>query len=261
MPTRANYAGLPNRGGRFGWVGEKVFGLALLAVLWLSLAQPAAAQEVAWRGPTETITIGLTPDDVSHIEFFEPITNITVEDPEYADILVVEGYGNRAFRMRARLPKMATRAFLTGQSGNTYVLVITTDAPYQTFLRIVDGTKVDEIGRNLTKDFTYTDLIRAMAADKDVAGVLREAYVIPNWFKGAGLTFELSEVWQTNQLTGVVVLVQNDKNQPNEVNVPAINIPRTDEWGVLRFASMENLRLAPKGQPNDRGVLFLVFQR
>jgi hypothetical protein len=233
----------------------------LLASLVLGGATFVRADDLVWRSPSETLTIGLSPDDVSHIEFPEAITNITVEDPDYADILVVEGYGNRAFRMRSRLPKMATRAFLTGASGNTYVVIITTDVPYRTFLRIVDGTKLDELGRQATKEFGYMDLLRAMAMDKDIPGVLREPHVIPGWFKGAGLDFELSEVWQTAQLTGAVVYVQNEKPTPNEVNLPAINIPKTSEWGILRYATMENLRLAPKGQPNDRGVLFLVFNR
>lgn len=233
----------------------------LLAALLIVAAATAQADDITWRSPSETLTIGLSPDDVSHVEFPEAITNITVEDPDYADILVVEGYGNRAFRMRSRLPKMATRAFLTGESGNTYVVIITTDVPYRTFLRIVDGTKLDELGRQATKEFGYMDLLRAMALDKDIPGVLREPHVIPTWFKGAGLNFELSEVWQTAQLTGAVVYVQNEKPTPNEVNLPAINIPKTGEWGILRYATMENLRLAPRGQPNDRGVLFLVFNR
>lgn len=239
----------------------KVLTNFLLAALLVAAATIAQADDITWRSPSETLTLGLSPDDVSHVEFPEPIINITVEDADYADILVVEGYGNRAFRMRSRLPKMATRAFFTGESNNTYVVIITTDVPYRTFVRIVDGTKLDDLGRQATKDFDYMDMLRAMALDKDIPGVLREPHVIPSWFKGAGLNFELSEVWQTAQLTGAVVYVQNEKNTPNEVNLPAINIPKTGEWGVLRYATMENLRLAPQGQPNDRGVLFLIFNR
>lgn len=224
-------------------------------------ALPAQAETVQWRGPTHTLTIGLSEEDISHIEFPEKITNITVENPEYVDILVVEGYAGRAFRMRALQPKMATRIFFTGASGKTYIVVVTTDVPYRAFVQIVDGTRLNEIGKAVSSKFDATDLVRAMAMDKEVPGVLRETHVIPKWFKGSGLTFELSEVWQTPLFTGLVVHVQNEQSSANEVNLPAITIPRTDEWGVLRLASMENMRLTPKGSPGERGVMFLVFKR
>ncbi|MBI1308523.1 MAG: hypothetical protein GC129_01515 [Proteobacteria bacterium] len=231
--------------------------LALLALPFAALH----ADTLVWQGPTKTLTIGLTQDDVSHVEFPEPITNVTLEDPSYVDILVVDGYNNRAFRMRSLLPKMATRMFLTGQSGNTYIVVLTTDVPYRSFLQVVNGLELDQVKRNISKNFGPHDLIRSMAQDEDIPGVNRETYVIPNWFRGNGMMFDLAEVWQSPQLTGLVVHVRNEYAKPNEVNLPAITIPKTDEWGVLRFASMENLRLAPAGQPGDKGVLFLVFLR
>lgn len=238
----------------------------LLTTLALSLAlvvsaTAAWADSLVWRGPTQTLTIGLTQDDISHVEFPEPITNVTIENQEYVDILVVEGYNNRAFRMRSLMPKMATRAFLTGQSGNTYVVVLTTDVPYRAFLQVVNGLELDDIKRKVAKKFGPHDLIRAMTADTDIPGVVRETYVIPNWFKGGGLTFDLAEVWQSATLTGLVVHVRNDTPAAAEVNLPAITLPKTDEWGTLRFAAMENLRLAPMGSPNDKGVMFLVFMR
>lgn len=219
------------------------------------------ADTLVWRGPTHTVTLGLTENDIAHVEFPEEITNITVENSEYVDILVVEGYGNRAFRMRSMLPKMATRMFLTGASGTTYIAVATTDVPYRSFLEIVDGRRIEEERIRISEKFGVTDMIRAMAEDKDLPGVARETYVIPNWFNGSGLNFELSEVWQSPKFTGLVVHVQNQYNMANEVNLPAINIPKTSEWGVLRKAAMENMRLSAKGKPNDRGIMFLVFER
>lgn len=233
----------------------------VLAVCVLALSNAAMADTMVWRGPTHTMTIGLTETDISHIEFPEEITNITVENSDYVDILVVEGYGNRAFRVRSMLPKMATRMFLTGASGTTYIVVATTDVPYRAFLEIVDGRRIEEERIQISKQFGITDMVRAMAEDKELPGVMRETYVIPNWFKGAGLNFELSEVWQSPKFTGLVVHVQNQYNMANEVNLPAINIPKTSEWGVLRKAAMENMRLSAKGKPNDRGIMFLVFER
>lgn len=234
--------------------------LAVLAVV-SALSFSSWADTLVWKGPTKALTIGLTQDDVSHVEFPEPITNVTLEDPSYVDILVVEGYNKRAFRMRSLMPKMATRMFLTGQSGNTYIVILTTDVPYRSFIQIVNGLELDEVKRQVAEKLGPNDLIRAMALDQDVPGVNRETYVIPNWFRGNGMMFDLSEVWQSPQYTGLVVHVRNEYNQANEVNLPAIVIPKTDEWGVLRYAAMENLRLAPSGQPNDKGVLFLVFMR
>jgi hypothetical protein len=225
------------------------------------LALTSHADVVVWQGPTNTMTIGLSDTDVAHIEFPEEIINVTVENPDYVDILLVDGYGNRAFRMRSLLPQMATRTFFTGASGNTYIAVLTTDVPYRSFVQITDGTQVEEIARSITKNFDATDLIRAMAKETDVPGVLRETYLIPNWFNGAGLTFELTEVWQSPQLTGLVVNVKNLAAGENEVNLAAIAIPETDEWGILRQAAMENMRLAPTGRPGDQGLLFLVFGR
>ena len=226
-----------------------------------SVAQSAFADTLVWRGPTHTITIGVSETDIAHVEFPEEITNITVENSDYVDILVVEGYSNRAFRMRSMLPKMATRMFLTGASGATYIVVVTTDVPYRAFLEVVDGRHMDEEREKISRKFNVTDMVRAMAEDKELPGVMRETYVIPNWFQGAGLNFELSEVWQSPKFTGLVVHVQNEYNMPNEVNIPAISIPKTSEWGVLRKAAMENMRLAEKGKPNDRGVMLLVFER
>ena len=235
----------------------------LLVALMAATAVSAIswAETLVWRGPTHTMTIGLTEDDISHVEFPEPIINVTVENQDYVDILVVEGYQNRAFRMRALLPKMATRMFLTGESGTTYIVVVTTDVPYRAFLQIVDGKKIDDVARKAAESFDATDLVRAMSLDQDIPGVLRETYVIPNWFDGAGLTFDLAEVWQSALMTGLVVHVKNDYDVPNEVNLPAVTVPLTDEWGELRFAAMENMRLAARGRPNDRGILYLVFNR
>jgi len=235
--------------------------LTLLTILLAIAMGTARADTMIWRGPTHTMTIGLNEDDISHIEFPEEIVNITVENTDYLDILVVDGYGNRAFRMRSLLPKMATRMFLTGASGSTYIVVATTDVPYRAFLKIVDGQKLDAVKRSVAKAFGINDILRAMAEDRDVPGVVRETYVVPNWFTGAGLTFELSEVWQSPKYTGLVVHVQNEYPRTNEVNIPAISIPKTGEWGVLRRAAMENMRLAGKGKPSDQGVLFLIFER
>jgi hypothetical protein len=237
--------------------------MKLLYTLLIALLLPLAAfaDTLTWRGPTQTLTVGLTQDDIAHIEFPEPITNVTVENQDYVDVLVVEGYQNRAFRMRSLLPKMATRMFMTGASGNTYIVVATTDVPYRAFVQIVNGLEVDNVKSAIARKFGANDLVRAMAKDQDVPGVLRETMVIPNWFNGGSLTFDLSEVWQSPTLTGLVVNVRNNGRASAEVNLPAINLPKTDEWGQLRYAGMENLRLAPAGRPNDKGVLFLVFQR
>lgn len=236
----------------------------LLRCVILALAlitMPAMADVLTWRGPTQSLTVGLTQDDIAHVEMPEPITNVTLENQDYVDVLVVEGYNNRAFRMRSLLPKMATRMFLTGNSGNTYILILTTDVPYRAFVQVVNGLDVDNVARKVAKKFGPNDLIRAMAKNTDLPGVQRETYVIPNWFKGGGLTFDLSEVWQSPKMTGVVVNVRNDTPAANEVNLPAITLPKTDEWGELRFAAMENLRMAPSGRPGDKGVLFLIFMR
>jgi hypothetical protein len=233
----------------------------LASALTVAVVVSGWADSMVWRGPTKPLTIGLSQDDISHVEFPEPITNVTLENPDYVDALVVEGYNNRAFRMRSLLPKMATRMFLTGASGNTYIVVLTTDVPYRAYLQIVNGLEIDNVKRKIAKNFGPMDMIRAMAQDSDVPGVSRETYVIPNWFRGSNMSFDLAEVWQTPQLTGLVVHVRNEAPQPNEVNLPAITIPKTSEWGTLRQASMENLRLAPAGQPNDKGVMFLVFVR
>lgn len=236
--------------------------IAILSVLVAGLvASPAFADVLPWKGPANAITIGLSEIDIAHVEFPEEIINVTVEDPDYVDILVVEGYSNRAFRMRSLLPKMATRLFMTGRSQNTYIVVVTTDVPYRAFLQVVDATKVDAVAEAVARKFDANDMMRAMAQEKELPGVMRETYIIPQWFKGAGLNFELTEIWQSPKLTGLVVQVQNEFYQPNEVNLPAVTIPRTDEWGVLRKAAMENLRMAPKGRPGDKGVLFLVFER
>ena len=206
------------------------------------VASHALADTVIWRGPTHTLTLGLNEDDISHVEFPEEIVNITLENSDYVDILVVEGYGNKAFRMRSLLPKMATRMFMTGASGATYIVVLTTDVPYRQFVQIVDGQKIDSKKRQIASQFGVNDMLRAMAEDRDIPGVVRETYVVPNWFTGAGLTFELSEVWQSPKFTGLVVHVQNEYPTANEVNIPAISIPKTGEWGVLRKAAMENMR-------------------
>lgn len=238
------------------WMFSWVFALGMVVVASIS-----HADTMTWRGPTHTLTFGVSQEDISHVEFPEPIINITVENQDYIDILVVEGYNNRAFRMRSLLPKMATRMFLTGQSGNTYIVVATTDIPYRAFVQVVDSTQIESKAREIAGKFGANELIRAMAGDEEIPGILRETFVIPNWFRGAGITFDLAEVWQSATLTGLVVHVRNDFPTANEVNIPAITIPKTGEWGVLRQAAMENMRLAPKGQPNDRGVLFLVFGR
>jgi hypothetical protein len=230
-------------------------------LIGLFMASAAFAETLVWRGPTQPLTIGLSRDDVSHIEFPEPITNLTVEDQDYLEAIVVEGYNHRAFRIRSQLPKMATRAFFTGQSGNTYIVIFTTDVPYRAYLQIANGLDVDSKKRSIAKKFGPTDLVRAIAQNQDIPGFNRETYVIPNWFRGNGMTFDLAEIWQSPTLTGLVVHVANEYPQANEVNLPAIVIPKTNEWGNLRFAAMENLRLAPAGQPNDKGVLILVFLR
>jgi hypothetical protein len=232
-----------------------------VSVLVLFASVSAVADTLVWRGPTHTVTIGLSEDDIAHIEFPEEIINVTIENQDYVDILVVEGYANRAFRMRSMLPKMATRTFFTGASGKTYIAVLTTDVPYRAFLQIVDAAELDDVARKVAQQFGPHDLIRAMAMEQDIPGILRETHVIPDWFRGAGLSFDLSEVWQSATLTGLVVNVRNALNGPNEVNLPAITIPKTDEWGVLRQASMENMRLAPTGKQGDQGVLYLVFER
>ena len=238
------------------------FALVFLSLLALvGFSTPVYADVIPWRGPTHTITIGLNEEDISHVEFPESITSVTIENPDYVDVLVVADRNNRAFRMRSMLPKMATRAFLNGQSGQTYVVVLTTDVPYSTFVEVVDASQADEAAAAVSNQFGPRDLIRAMATDRDLPGVLRETHLIPEWFTGDGLNFELSEIWQTPKLTGLLVHVQNNRNQPNEVNVPALTIPRTNEWGVLRHASMENMRLSARGKPNDKGMLFLVFNR
>lgn len=239
---------------------KKLLTQIFMAVLLVS-GSAAYADSLVWRGPTHTLTIGLSQDDISHVEFPEEIVNITVEDQDYVDILVVQGYDNRAFRMRSLLPKMATRVFFTGQSGRTYIVVLTTDVPYRAYLEIVDGTKIEQAQRNLAKKFDANALIRAMANDTDIPGVVRETLVIPNWFKGAGVSFELSEVWQSSLLTGLVVHVKNEREIPSEVNLPAIMIPQTDEWGTLRKAAMENMRLNAAGRPGDKGIMYLVFAR
>ena len=242
-----------------------IFSLFLAAVLTaasaLTFAQPAEAEVIPWRGPTHTITIGLNEEDISHVEFPEPITSVTIENPDYVDVLVVADRNNRAFRMRSLLPKMATRMFMTGQSEQTYVAVLTTDVPYSTYVEVVDGSQADEVAAAVGRQFGPRDLIRAMATERELPGVLRETHLIPEWFRGGGLVFELSEIWQTPLLTGLLVHVENTRGQPNEVNIPALTIPRTNEWGVLRHASMENMRLAARGKPNDKGMLFLIFQR
>ena len=221
----------------------------------------SAAETLLWRGPTHTLTIGLSEEDISHVEFPEPITNVTLEDDDYVDILVVEGYQNRAFRMRSLLPKMATRMFLTGASGKTYVAILTTDVPYRTILNIKNADEIEKAKRKAGEHFGPMDLIRGMANDEELAGVMRETYVIPDWFTGAGLIFDLTEIWQTSKYTGLVVHVRNTFNAPNEVNIPAVTVPMTDEWGELRFASMENMRLAPAGNMNDKGLLYMIFTR
>lgn len=235
--------------------------LSLLLLITLVVGGLAHADSIVWRGPTKPVTLGLSQDDISHVEFPEPITNVTLENPDYVDALVVEGYNNRAFRMRSLLPKMATRMFLTGASGNTYIVILTTDIPYRSYVQVVNGLEIDEIQRKASADFGPMDLVRAMALDAEVPGINRETYVVPNWFRGSNMSFDLAEVWQNPKLTGLVVHVRNEAPIPQEVNLPAVTIPKTSEWGQLRHASMENLRLNAAGQPNDKGILFLVFVR
>ena len=237
-----------------------LFALVLASAL-MNFASSAQAEVIPWRGPTHTITIGLSEEDISQVEFPEPINSVTIENPDYVDVLVVADRNNRAFRMRSMLPKMATRTFLTGQSGQTYVVVLTTDVPYNTFVEVVDASQADDLAEAVSREFGPRDLIRAMATDRDLPGVVRETHLIPEWFRGAGLVFELSEIWQSPKFTGLLVHVQNTRGQKNEVNIPALTIPRTNEWGVLRHAAMENMRLAANGKPNDEGMLFLVFKR
>ncbi|HAG53525.1 MAG TPA: hypothetical protein DCL21_07045 [Alphaproteobacteria bacterium] len=237
---------------------KKILSTIAVFMLMMTVAQ---AKTLKWEGDEEVISLGVNTTDVSQITFPEPIINITVEDPDYVDVLVVQGYANRTFRMKSNYDNMATRMFLTGKSGNTYVAIISTGIPYYAIVKIVDGTKINEIGQAIAKKLDENTLIRAMALDKEIPGINRETHVIPNWFTGSGLTFELSELWQTPLLTGIVVHVQNTETAVNEVNIPAISIPKTDEWGELRKASMENLRLEPYGKPGDKGLLFLVFTR
>lgn len=237
---------------------KKILTALLVFVLTITVAQ---AKTLKWEGDTDVLSIGINMTDVSQVTFPEPIINITVEDPDYVDVLVVQGYGNKTFRMKSNFENMATRMFLTGRSGNTYVAIVTTGVPYYAIVKIVDGTKINTIEKAIAKKIDENAIIRAMALDKDVPGINRETHVIPNWFRGSDLVFELSEIWQTPLLTGLVVHVQNTSRNLNEVNVPAINIPKTDEWGELRKASMENLRLEPYGKPGDKGLLFLVFTR
>ncbi len=225
------------------------------------VASTGWADSIIWRGPTKPLTLGLSQDDVAQVEMPEPITSVTVENDDYVEILMLEGYNNRAFRMRSNLPKMATRMFMSGASGNTYIVILTTDVPYRSYVQVVNGLELDNVKRKVTKNFGPMDMVRAMAQDADIPGVSRETYVIPNWFRGSNMSFDLAEVWQTPALTGLVVHVRNESPQPNEVNIPAITIPKTSEWGTLRYASMENLRLAPAGQPNDKGVMFIIFMR
>lgn len=232
-----------------------------LITIFTIFTTAAMADSLAWRGPEHTMTVGLSDVDVAHLEMPESIANISVEDVEYVDILVVKGSSNRAFRMRSLLPKMATRVFMTGASGRTYIMILTTDTPYRAFMQVVDGTQIDDIARKAAEKFDMNDMVRAMVQDQDIPGVVRETHVIPNWFKGPGVSFELAEIWQSSLLTGLVVHVQNMYPSENEVNLPAITIPKTSEWGILRKASMENMRLSPRGTPNDEGLLYLIFSR
>lgn len=238
-----------------------VFRLLVLTILAVAAALPAWADTIVWRSPTKPLTIGLSTTDYTQIMFPEPIAHVVVEDPSYIDGKPLDGYSGRAIMFQALLPKMATRAFFTGQSGNTYVVILTTDVPYRTYIEIVDGVAMKQMRESVASKMGPLDVVRAMAQDADVPGITRETYVIPNWFRGNGMTFDLSEIWQSPTVTGLVVHVRNENPQPNEVNLPAVVIPKTTEWGNLRFASMENLRLAPAGQPNDKGVLFLLFIR
>lgn len=234
--------------------------LALLAGAF-AVTPPLMADTLVWRSPTKPLTIGLSTSDYTQVMFPEPIKAVTLENPSYIDGKPLDGYNGQAIMFQSLLPKMATRGFFVGQSGNTYILILTTDVPYRTYIEIVDGVALKQMKESIASQMAPHDLVRAMAMDTDVAGITRETYVIPNWFRGSGMTFDLSEVWQSPTMTGLVVHVRNENPTPNEVNLPAIVIPQTSEWGNLRFASMENLRLAPAGQPNDKGVLFLIFLR
>lgn len=237
------------------------FSRFLLLLALVLMAVPALADTIVWRSPTKPITIGLSTTDYTQIMFPEPIAHVVVEDPSYIDGKPLEGYSGRAIMFQSLLPKMATRAFFTGQSGNTYIVILTTDVPYRTYIEVVDGVAMKQMKDSVASKMGPLDIVRAMAQDADVPGITRETYVIPNWFRGNGMTFDMSEIWQSPTMTGLVIHVRNENPQPNEVNLPAIVIPKTSEWGNLRFASMENLRLAPAGEPNDKGVLFLVFLR
>ncbi len=237
-----------------------------LTLLTLTLALVAQVSHVwadtlVWRSPTKPLTIGLSTGDYTQVMFPEPIKAVTLENPSYIDGKPLDGYNGQAIMFQSLLPKMATRGFFVGQSGNTYILVLTTDVPYRTYIEIVDGVAMKQLKETVASKMGPHDLVRAMAQDADVPGITRETYVVPNWFRGSGMTFDLSEIWQSPTMTGLVVHVRNENAAPNEVNLPAIVIPKTSEWGNLRFASMENLRLAPAGQPNDKGVLFLIFLR
>ncbi len=233
----------------------------IAVVIVLAISVPAFADTLTWKGPRHQLGIGLSQTDVAHIEFPEDIINITVEDEQYVDILRVQGYGQRAFRMKSMEPRMATRAFFTGVSQKTYIVILTTDLPYRSFTQIVDSSSVEKVKEKIAKKFTEKDFLRSMALDEEMPGVLRETHVIPNWFEGAGVSFELAEVWQSTKMTGLVVHAHNLRDRETEVNIPAITIPRTDEWGKLTHAAMENMRLRPKGIAGDTGVLFLVFKR
>ncbi len=236
-----------------------------LTLLTLAMALLALsgihADTLVWRSPTKPLTIGLSTGDYTQVMFPEPIKAVTLENPSYIDGKPLDGYNGQAIMFQSLLPKMATRGFFVGQSGNTYILVLTTDVPYRTYIEIVDGVAMKQLKESVASKMGPHDLIRAMAQDIDVPGITRETYVVPNWFRGSGMTFDLSEIWQSPTMTGLVVHVRNENSVPNEVNLPAIVIPKTTEWGNLRFASMENLRLAPAGQPNDKGVLLLIFLR
>jgi hypothetical protein len=235
--------------------------LLTLALALLSNVAAVRADTLVWRSPTKPLTIGLSTGDYTQVMFPEPIKAVTLENPSYIDGKPLDGYNGQAIMFQSLLPKMATRGFFVGQSGNTYILVLTTDVPYRTYIEIVDGVAMKQLKETVASKMGPHDLIRAMAQDIDVPGITRETYVVPNWFRGSGMTFDLSEIWQSPTMTGLVVHVRNENAVPNEVNLPAIVIPKTSEWGNLRFASMENLRLAPAGQPNDKGVLLLIFLR
>jgi hypothetical protein len=235
--------------------------LLTLALALLSHVAAVRADTLVWRSPTKPLTIGLSTGDYTQVMFPEPIKAVTLENPSYIDGKPLDGYNGQAIMFQSLLPKMATRGFFVGQSGNTYILVLTTDVPYRTYIEIVDGVAMKQLKETVASKMGPHDLIRAMAQDIDVPGITRETYVVPNWFRGSGMTFDLSEIWQSPTMTGLVVHVRNENSVPNEVNLPAIVIPKTTEWGNLRFASMENLRLAPAGQPNDKGVLLLIFLR